>query len=200
MNNELEDVISEINSYMTNVKDNVNSSDTSELPSNLKLMMTGAPSNKAIDFLFSIKADQLIEKILDLVNSGKLELLISNQDKLINTLNKFGFGSGSFEGPVSTTIVNNISNIVNSPKYARTKSSFRKMLLVYKKLKSQKDKFRDPYTKAKYEQSLYAILQVAKIIRNIWKNRKLVNDKMIAGLKGLVTESEDIIHLVRLTE
>jgi hypothetical protein len=65
-------------------------------------------------------------------------------------------------------------------------------ILVLKDLRRERKFIRDKETKKKYDDAVYAVYQGLKIINKIYKNRKMVNDRLLKGVKNIVNESEEL--------
>lgn len=187
INELLDDVngsIDEMRSKKIEVKD-------SELPSNLSLMIPGLSSSRAIDFLFSGNVDVLLDKLFNMVASGDIEKILQNEEKMKEVFQAFGFGEGSFEGPVSKSVIRSIQASTESAKFNKMKSNLRKAQLVIKNLERQARFLKDKEQRKKYEEAIYAIKKVLKIAAKIYKNRNLINKKVKRGLSNIVNEDID---------
>lgn len=167
-----------------------------KLPSNFEILVRGVSDSKALDFLFSSKLDGIIEKLFSLIGSGDFESLLSNTDaisKLMDTL----FGEGSFRGPVSQSILNNVQSTLSSGKYYKMKSCLgktmtriKKINFVLKNLERGKKNFKkDSSEYQKYIDSVYAIKQVLKLVLRILRNRQAFSLRVLDGLHNIVHES-----------
>jgi hypothetical protein len=163
---------------------------TKELPSNLKILLSGVSSSNGINFLFSQNIDVLLEKLFDLFNSGKIEELLLNEDKLKEIFEKIGIGEGSFEGEISKAVINSIQTSIQSEKYLKTKTKIQKALIVLKALKQKAKSFQGKERK-KYEDALYACKRLLQIVYKIYKNRKLVNERLLKGLNNIIREDDE---------
>lgn len=156
------------------------------------IVISGIKDNDALSFLFSPTTESIMEKLLDNILSGDFESLLKNVDISKKMFDTAGVGSGLFKGVVGTTIINNIKDTMNEEKFKKMKNKFFKIRLVLKNLEKQKKLINDPVTKQKYEDAVYAIKQAVKMIIKIYRNRKLINSRVLTGLKNIVVESEEI--------
>jgi hypothetical protein len=191
---ELERIISEINNSVDKIrKTKPKKIRDEDLPSNVSLMLSGITNSKAIDFLFSQRLDVLLEKLIGLIMSGELlvnvEKFFTNEDELKKFFDSLGFGKGSFEGPISQTILGTIRKSMDSKKYSEMKGDVEKITLVYKNLKMKWWSFwNKPDLRKKYEQAMKAIEVILMTVSNVYKNRL----KIIKGLGNIVVESVDL--------
>jgi hypothetical protein len=188
---QIEKLISEINSSAEKLRKKKIIVKDEDLPSNLKLMLTGVTDSKAINFLFSSRVDVLLDKLLTLAMSGELlaniEKFITNEEDIKKLFDSFGFGEGSFEGPVSKTILNTVRDSMESEKYMKLSSDAKKVKYIYQKLTMKWWSFwNKPDLRKKYEQALYAIEKILRIIANVYENRiKIVN-----GFNNIIKEEK----------
>ena len=187
---EIEKLIKEINDSADELRTKKIEVKEKDLPSNLSLMFSGVSNTKALDFLFSSRLDTLLENLMNLAMSGDLminiEKFLTNEEEIKKLFDSFGFGEGSFEGPVSKTILNSVRDSMESDKYKRAKSDVAKVKMVYKKLSIKWFSFwNKPAERKKYEQAMYAIRTILKMMAQIYKNRA----KIVKGLGNIVTES-----------
>jgi len=186
---ELNNLISSINKEIDEIKDNPTK--TKELPSTFKILLSGISSQGGINTLFSPEIDKILENFVDLFISGKIDTLLLNEEKLKEIFETIGIGEGSFEGPISKTVIASIQNSMQSFKYLKMKSKLRKMMLVFKELKQKAKNFHGEDRK-KYDEAVYSCKQLLRIIQKVYKNRKLVNERMKKGLSYLLKEGENI--------
>jgi hypothetical protein len=187
---ELEKLIKEINDSADEIRKRKTDIKKMEMPSNLSLMLTGLGSPKALDKLFSSRLDTLLEKLMDLIMTGELmtniEKFFSNEKDIKEFFETMGFGEGSFEGPVSKTILQSVQDSIESEKYKKAKSDTDKIRAVYKDLKIKWFSFwNKPKERKKFEEAMYAIEKILKIVAQVYKNRV----KLLKGLGNIVTES-----------
>jgi phosphomevalonate kinase len=193
---QIEQMLAEINSSAEQLsKAKPRDINPEDLPSNLSLMLGGISNSKALDMIFSSRVDTLIEKLMDLIMSGKLltdiEKFLKNEDDLRELLTSLGFGEGSFKGPVSQRLVKAAQKAVDSPKFNKLKNDSKKVVFIYKKLKLESLKLlKNPEEYKKYNQALKAIRKILSLINQIYKNRA----KIVRGLSTIVNENtqEDI--------
>lgn len=185
LENEINDSINVLRSKKIIIKDE-------DLPSNLKIMLSGITNSKAVDFLFSNNIDKLLERLFDTVNSGNLDKIIADEEKLKEVFSHLGFGEGSFEGPISKAVLANIKDSVESRKFMRTKTNIRKALLVVRNLERQKKNFKNPELKKKYADAVYSIKNILRFAAKIYKNRKIINTRVFNGLNNIIKEDYEI--------
>ena len=166
------------------------------IPSNLEIVVRGVTDSKAIDFLFSPKMDGIIDGLFEKIQTGDFEKILANTDQLKNIIEML-FGEGSFQGPISTAVLNNIQNSVSSYKYQTMKSYLGKTVATMKKIrlmtrnleKGSKQFENDKEKLKKYKEAVYAIKQVLKFASIVYRNRKIINKKVYNGLNNIVHES-----------
>lgn len=156
------------------------------------IIISGIKDDDALKFLFSPTTEHIIEKIIDNILSGDFENLVTNIDISKKMFETSGVGDGLFKGVIGQSIIENIQQTMNAEKFRRMKNKFLKIRMVLKNLEKQKKLIQDPVAKEKYEDAVYAIKQALKMIIKIYRNRKLINARVINGLKNIVVESEEI--------
>ena len=181
----LEDLNNSIEELQKQKNDSI---DEKDIPSNFKIIMSGVSDSKALDFLFSSGLDKIVDKLFELITVGNFENLNNSLDQVNKIFEKLGLGEGSFEGPVSKTLVANIQRSVSSINFNKTKSNIKKCLLVIKNLKQQSKVIDDKEIKKKYLESVYALKRVLKLLTKIYKARKLIDEKVKRGLKNIIKE------------
>lgn len=189
----INELLSSINKSIEDIREHPTKTD--ELPSNLEILVRGVSDSKAIDFLFSTKLDKVIENLFKKIESGDFEDLLSDTSELESIAEKI-FGKGSFTGPISKSILNNIQGTLTSQKYNTMKSNLGKSLitlkrikLIMKNLEKGKQKFKDnPENYKKYKDAVYAIKSVLKFVERIYRNRRIINKKVFNGLNNIVHE------------
>lgn len=198
-NNEktIAELIDSLNNSIEDIRNHPTTFD--RVPSTLEIMVRGVSDSKAIDMLFSPKMDGIINGLFEKIQSGDFEKIIQNGDQLKNIVNTL-FGEGSFQGPVSTAVLNNIQASVSSYKYQTMKSNLGKTVATMKKIRlmtknlekgaKQFDKNSEEYKK--YKEAVYAIKKVLKFASIIYRNRKIINKKVYNGLNNIVHESFEI--------
>jgi hypothetical protein len=186
---DLDQVIDNINisieSMRSNEKEEIKNSD---LPSNLQLMLSGVTNSKAIDFLFSANLDKLIEKLLNMLESGEIEKILQNEEKMNNLFGSVGIGRGTFKDPISKSIIQNIQRSLDSKKFNNMKSKLRKIQLIIKNLRKQAKYLKDPELQKKYKEAVYAIEKVIKLVASIYRNRRIISKRVLDGLTNIVKE------------
>lgn len=169
------------------------------VPSNFEIMVNGVNSLSGIQALFSPKIDDLIFSLFDKIQTGDYEAILKNKDK-IKAVSSAIFGPGSFEGPISNTVLNSIQNTMSSIKYNNLKSclgksmtQLKKIRMILKNLKNAGKMFKDDAEKYKqYMDAVAAIKQVLKFAAVIYKNRRIINGKVFKGLNNIVHEEIEI--------
>lgn len=169
------------------------------LPSTFEIMVDGVKDANGIDFLFSPKIDEAIGLMFSAIESGRYQDILANKENLENVLDK-AFGKGSFQGPVSTTVLNSIQSSIQSRKYNEMKShlgktmlSIKKISYVLKNLEKEKKNFdKNSEEYQKYVMAVYAIKQVIKFTARVYRNRKIINKKVFEGLHNLVHENLEV--------
>jgi hypothetical protein len=112
---ELESLIADINTEMAELKRNPPI--PVEFSSPVSAMFSGVTGVDGLNFLSSATSDDIITKILDMISSGNFDKLTSTLDKIPAIFNNMGVGSGFFEGPIGSEVIQNIQNSVKSPKF-----------------------------------------------------------------------------------
>jgi hypothetical protein len=187
---DIEKLINEINKSADELRKKKIEVKEKDLPSNMSLMFTGVSNSKALDFLFSSRLDTLLEKLMTLAMSGELmtniEKFFTNEEDIKKLFDSIGFGEGTFEGPVSKTILQSIQDSMESDKYKKAKNDTQKIKTIYKNLKVKWFSFwNKPKERKKFEEAMYAIEKILKIVAQVYKNRV----KLLKGLGNIVTES-----------
>jgi hypothetical protein len=185
---ELERIVGEVNDSIDDLRAKKIEVKQSDLPSNLKIMLSGVSDSRAIDFLFSNNIDKLLEKLFELFMSGDITKILNNEEKMKEIFKELGFGEGSFEGPVSKTVIGTIQDSVNSPKYIKMKNYMFKALYVVRNLEKQSKRFVNPEKRKKYDEAVRAIKQILRFAAKIYRNRKIVTDRVVKGLENVVKE------------
>lgn len=202
MNNlqNLEDILVDLNKSMDEIENSdIYKFDSNDLPLGLRIGMSGISSQSALNFLFSEDLNKLLDRFIDMIENGEIEKFLTDEDKLRRMFNSFGFGEGKFQGELSNMLVSNIKKTVSSNKFKKTKLGMAKLIKLTRSLKKQSKTITDPEKRKKFDDMIYAVTQMVKIIHNVWTNRKMVNDRVVKGLKNFITEdSDDDIQLIRI--
>jgi len=185
---ELEKLMDDVNDSIEKIRSKKIEVKNEDLPSNLKLLLSGISDSRAIDFLFSNNVDKMLEKLFDLVSSGDIDKILANEDKMKEIFKNIGFGEGSFEGPVSRAVLGSIRASVDSAKFAKLRDNMRKALLIMKNLERQSKYFKNQDQKKRYDEAVYAVKQIMKFAAKLYKNRKIINSKVFDGLNNIVRE------------
>jgi hypothetical protein len=185
----MEDMVKSINKSMETIRDHDISVKPGDLPSDISILLSGVSGNSGMSFLFSPKVDQMIDSLMNIVISGNWDQYLNNEDSMKSLLSSMGFGKGAFEGKVSRTVIGAIQQSTNSAKYMKAKSKLHRILIIIRNLKSHKKDFATKEEKKQYNDAIYAIKHILWIIYKIYKNRRLINDKVWAGTRNIVYES-----------
>lgn len=196
---DIERLVAEINrsaQSIRNKKKSIKNIDERDLPSNFSLMLSGVPGSKAFQTLFSTRLDVLMDNLMNIALSGDLmsniEKFLSNEDELKKFLESLGFGEGSFEGPVSKTILDTVRNSIESMEYVKMDNDAKKVAFVYKKLRMKWWSFwNKPDLRKKYEQAMRAIIDILEVVAKVYRNR----ERIVKGLGNIVNESIEIESL-----
>lgn len=196
----LEDILVDLNKNMDEIENSdIYKFDSNDLPLGLRIGMSGISSQSALNFLFSEDLNKLLDRFIDMIENGEIEKFLTDEDKLRRMFNSFGFGEGKFQGELSNMLVSNIKKTVSSNKFKKTKLGMAKLIKLTRSLKKQSKTITDPEKRKKFDDMIYAVTQMVKIIHNVWTNRKMVNDRVVKGLKNFITEdSDDDIQLIRI--
>ena len=65
-------------------------------------------------------------------------------------------------------------------------------------LNKTKKSLEDPVERKKYEDAVYAIKKVIRFVGKIYRNRKIINNRVAAGLRNIVNENEINESLVKI--
>jgi hypothetical protein len=160
----------------------------SDLPSNLQIMLSGVNNSRAIDFLFSSNLDKLLDKLMNSLESGDIEKVLQNEEQLEKIFSSLGFGEGTFKGPVSKRIIQSIQSSVDSKKFNTMTSKLKKIRLIIVNLKRQSRFLKDSELQKKYNDAVYAIEKVIKLIAKIYRNRRIISKRVFDGLSNIVNE------------
>jgi len=193
----IKELIDSLNNSIQDIRDHPTKID--KIPSNFEIIVRGITDSKALDILFSPKVDQLMNSFFKMIESGDFEKILSNTEYISKILDSI-FGPGSFQGPVSQHVLNNIQSSVQSYKYQTMKSNINKTLVVLKKknliiknLERGKNNFKHNSAEyKKYKDAVYAIKQVIKFAEKIYRSRKIINKKVFNGLNNIIHESFEI--------
>lgn len=196
---QLSELITSLSNSMEDIRSHpVTVADEKDLPSNFEIMVRGINSADGIDTLFSSEMDTLISRMFEWVENGDYMKILENKE-VIQSFTDAIFGKGSFQGPLSTSVLNNISATMQSYKYNSMKSHLGKSVTMLKKynlllknLKRESKKYKDDKKMYEdYKEAIYAIKQVLKFAARIYYNRKLINKKVYNGVHHIVHEDTD---------
>lgn len=169
-----------------------------EIPQHMSLQIDGISSTGGIDLLFAPYIDKIMDKLLDLFITGDYEQILEKLNNITSIFSKGGVGRGFFDGEVSQTIINSIKNSTRSLNYNKTNSKIKKALIIVRNLKRQMKRISDPETRKKYEDAVYALTALTKMLKSIYKNRKYLNDRVLKGLKNFVFESNETVKIEKI--
>lgn len=169
-----------------------------EIPQHMNLQIDGISSTGGIDLLFAPYIDKIMDKLLDLFITGDYNQILDKLNNITSIFSKGGIGRGFFDGDVSKTIINSIKNSTRSLNYNKTNSKIKKALIIVRNLKRQMRKIPDPETRKKYEDAVYALTALTKMLKSIYKNRKYLNDRVLKGLKNFVFESNETVKIEKI--
>ena len=162
-----------------------------DLPSDFKIMMSmndNAKDSRALQFIFDTKLDRVIDNLLNKVMIGDysdIEMYANMIKKVFDTM---GIGEGAFEGPVSQALMRNITNSLNSIDFSVTKSKIKKCMILIRNLKYQSKFIKDKEVKRKYLEAVHALKQTLKFIAKVYKDRRIITNRVMTGLKYAVQE------------
>lgn len=189
----IKELIDSINNSIKEIRENP--TQVERVPSNFEIIVGGLIDSKSIETLFSPKIDTLINTLFKLISDGDYEKILKNED-IMREISDSIFGKGSFQGPISRSVLSNIQASVESEKYQTMKSNLGKSLIAIKKknliLKNLKkgskmyDKRSEEYKK--YNEAVYAIKSVIKFVEKIYRSRSLINKKVCKGLDNIIHE------------
>lgn len=193
----IEELVKSINDSITDMREHP--VEVTKLPSNFEILVKGVTNSKAIDFLFSTKLDSVMEKMFNAIQSGDFSSIIENKESIEGLVENI-FGKGSFQGPVSQTVLNSVQASMMSYKYqtmkshlGKTMTTLKKMKFIMKNLEKQKSQFKgNPEEYKKYKDAVYAIKQTLKFAAKIYRNRRIINDKVYRGLNNVVHEEDEL--------
>lgn len=197
----IKELIDSLNNSIEDIRQHPTKID--RIPSNFEIIVRGISDSKAIDMLFSTRVDTLISSLFKMIEVGDFEKILSSEESL-KALSDTIFGKGSFQGPVSKAILNNIQASVESEKYQTMKSnihkafvSLKKKNLVLKNLRKGAGAFeRNSDEYKKYNEAVNAIKAVIKFTEKIYRSRKIINKKVFNGLNNIVHESLEYDEMV----
>lgn len=170
-------------------------------PNALPLSIEGIGSEGELAFLFSEGLDRLVGNLFDLASSGNFDFITKNVGRIESTISRYFTGSGAFEGEISKAVVGTIMASVQSPKFKSMKSKIGKVRYVIKALKRERELFKDdPEQLKKLNDAIYAIGKIIKFAYKVYKNRAIINRRVLKGLDNIVVEEEEKIILEKLVE
>ena len=165
-----------------------------DLPSDFKLMMgPNAEDNKMLKFIFDTKLDRTIDNLLNKFLSGDFDAIDQYSDLIKKVFESVGIGEDAFTGPVSQTLLDTLSNSINSINFNTTKSKIRKCMLITKNLKQRAKSIDNKEMKKKYLEAVYALKQTLKFIAKVYKNRRILTNRVRRGLQIAIHEDFDFV-------
>ena len=165
-----------------------------DLPSDFKLMMgPNAEDNKMLKFIFDTKLDRTIDNLLNKFLSGDFDAIDQYSDLIKKVFESVGIGEDAFTGPVSQTLLDTLSNSINSINFNTTKSKIRKCMLITKNLKQRAKTIDNKEMKKKYLETVYALKQTLKFIAKVYKNRRILTNRVRRGLQIAIHEDFDFV-------
>ncbi len=183
---ELEELIASANKQIASVTEKSDATPIGKLPSNMSILLSGVNNVSGLNILFSGGVDSVLGKLMDAIISGKDVDFDKIEKGITGIFDKIGLGEGSFEGPISKTVIGTIQDSMNSTNYLSMKNKIGKARLVLKNLEKKKGTFNDPELEKKYKETLKAIKSTLKFTITVYKHRRLINDKVQDGLKHIV--------------
>jgi len=167
--------------------------DKNDLPSDFKLMMGNTAGNsKILQFIFDSRLDKVIDNLLDKILMGDFSDIDKYSDTIKKVFNMVGIGEDAFSGQISQTLLMNITNSVNSINFMKTKTKIQKCMLVLKNLKRQAKDIENKQLKSKYLEAVYAFKQTLKFISKVYKDRRIITNRVRKGLNIAIHESIDL--------
>lgn len=195
----IEALLKELNAVADDLRSQPIECDKNNIPSALEIVIPGISNIKSLTTLFSSSVDDVLSGAFKAISNGDIDKAVSSLEHMSEILNKVGIGEGCFKGPVSKTIINTIIDSTNDFKYHQIKShisdsltSLKKINYILKQLKKKTNDFADKETREKYKDSVYALKKAVRIAIKIYKNRNLVNKRVLRGLKNIITEDVDL--------
>ena len=165
-----------------------------DLPSDFKLMMgPNAEDNKMLKFIFDTKLDRTIDNLLNKFLSGDFDAIDQYSDLIKKVFESVGIGEDAFTGPVSQTLLDTLSNSINSINFNTTKSKIRKCMLITKNLKQRAKTIDNKEMKKKYLEAVYALKQTLKFIAKVYKNKRILTNRVRRGLQIAIHEDFDFV-------
>ena len=156
-----------------------------------------------VGFIYPLASQSIINGLFSQIESGNFDKILSSADSVEKIANSI-FGEGSFKGPVSQTVLDSLQSTVQSYKYqtmkshlGKTMTTIKKYNLLMKNLQRSGKKFdKNSQEYKQYKDAIYAIKRVLKFAARIYKNRKIINNKVWKGLNNIVYEEIEIDEAV----
>ena len=193
-NDTIQQYLDSINNSIEELRQNKKEIKDDDLPSNFKLMMNGANNSKVLNFIFDTRLDVVIDKVLDNLLNGNLDAIDKYLESISKIFETLGLGKGAFSGPVSQLLMNNIMSSLNSINFVSTDNKIKKIIHVLNNLKKQSKDINNKELRKKYNESLYAFKKVLKFIAKVYKNRRIITNRVRQGLHYAVNENYDALE------
>lgn len=197
INNSIADYIDSLNNSIESIQANKITFDSvkpEDLPSDFKLMMgPNAEDNKLLKFVFDTKLDRTIDNLLNKFLSGDFDAINQYSDLIKKVFESVGIGEDAFTGPVSQTLLDTLANSINSINFNTTKSKIRKCMIITKNLKTRAKSIDNAVMRKKYLEAVYALKQTLKFISKVYKNRRILTNRVRNGLKIAIHEDFEFV-------
>lgn len=162
----------------------------SHVPGTFSMMFSGSSKPSAIQFIFDNKLDKYIDQLLDLIMSGKIDEALDKVKYVINDFDKIDIDANKiFTSEVSKNFIFALKKATESSKFQKTKNNVQKIMVTIKELKRKAKNINDPKIRKKYEDTVYAFNKVLKVIASVYKSRKHINDRVLAGINNFMEEN-----------
>lgn len=196
----IEDLLKDINNSMKSLQSQKAEFDKAKAPSNIKMMFGGANDNQILKILYSTGLDKSLDGIFTAFMHGDYDKVNLDSDAIFDILNKFGLGNNTqvFQGEISNLFIGNIRQSITSDKFNKMNSNIRKCMYILHNLKKEAKSIDDPEKKAKFKNAIYSFKKILKLVRSIYKNRDIINQRSLAGINAIMFEnfSDEIVYLV----
>ena len=197
INDSIADYIDSLNNSIESIQANKITFDSvkpEDLPSDFKLMMgPNAEDNKLLKFVFDTKLDRTIDNLLNKFLSGDFDAINQYSDLIKKVFESVGIGEDAFTGPVSQTLLDTLANSINSINFNTTKSKIRKCMIITKNLKTRAKSIDNTAMRKKYLEAVYALKQTLKFISKVYKNRRILTNRVRNGLKIAIHENFEFV-------
>jgi hypothetical protein len=183
--------IDTINNSIEAIRSSKEELKNTDIPSNFKISMTGAKDSRVLDFIFDTKLDYTIDAMVNKFMEGDYSDIDRYGTYIEKAFELMGIGKGAFEGPVSQTVMRNVMNSINTIDFSKAKGNIKRCFMIVKNLKRQAKEIPNRDMRKKYLDSVYALKQILRYASKIYKNRKLVTDRVKIGMHTLVMEGAE---------